>query len=160
MIFVTIGSLFPFDRLIRAVDELAPTWPQETFFAQIGHGAYEPRNMRFSRLLDAATFRRTLDGSRLMVAHAGMGSVISAMEINRPVVVLPRRMEFGEHTTDHQMATARWLAGKPGIYVALEDVSLRDTIEQALSANRREQAISAAAPTPFLEKIRDFIDRS
>ena len=36
LIFVTIGSLFPFDRLIRLMDELAPRWPGEDVFRPDG----------------------------------------------------------------------------------------------------------------------------
>ena len=158
MIFVTIGSLFPFDRLIRLVDDLAPRWPEGTFFAQIGRGAYEPVNMPFVRQLEARAFAETLDRAELMVAHAGMGSVISALEINRPVVVLPRDMELLEHTTDHQMATARWLIGKPGVYVALRGEDLADTISAALAATAGREPMPTSAPAPFLEKIRAYID--
>ena len=158
MIFVTVGSMFPFERLIRAMDEMAPTLPDETFFAQIGRGVYEPRNMPFARLLDAGTFRETLAASKLLVAHAGMGSAISAMEVRTPIVMLPRSMGFAEHTTDHQMATARWLRGRRGIYVATDDVTLRDAIVTALAASPADDAIPVSAPELFLNRIRGFID--
>jgi UDP-N-acetylglucosamine transferase subunit ALG13 len=157
VIFVTIGSLFPFDRLIRVMDGLAPAWPDETFIAQIGRGTYEPQNMQFARLLAAKTFIEHVKSSKLIVAHAGMGSVLSAMECKRPIVILPRIMELGEHTTDHQMATARWLSSKEGIYVAMNDSDLKAMIDRALSAPATQEAIPATAPAPFLQKIRSFI---
>ena len=61
MIFVTIGSMFPFDRLIRAMDAWAAERAPETeLLAQIGAGAYEPRNMPWVRRLDQADFARTV----------------------------------------------------------------------------------------------------
>ena len=158
MIFVTIGALFPFDRLVKLMDELAPSFAGEEFFAQIGRGAYTPHNMKYERLLEAAEFRRLLVQSRLLVAHAGMGSVISALEVNRAVVLLPRKMELGEHTTDHQAATARWLEGKQGIHVAWEDADLADTIRKALSADPSQQALSPSAPQPFVDRLKAYID--
>ncbi len=158
MIFVTIGSLFPFDRLIRIMDDLAPRWPGETFFAQTGDGAYQPRNMEFARSLPAPAFAETLRGSKLLVAHAGMGSVISALEARRPVVILPRDMALAEHTTDHQMATARWLSGKPGIHVAMDEAALPGMIDLALASSGVEEAATTSAPPEFLVRIRDFID--
>ena len=159
VILITIGSLFPFDRLIRVVDALAPSWPQEAFFAQIGDGEYEPANMKFSRMLSANAFAEAVKSARLIIAHAGMGSVITAMEANKPIVILPRKMEFDEHTTDHQMATARWLTGRRGVYVALEDSHLRSVIDEALSIDMgREGQLPPSAPTEFLTKIRDYIE--
>jgi UDP-N-acetylglucosamine transferase subunit ALG13 len=159
VIFVTIGSLFPFDRLIRLMDDLAPRWPGETFFAQTGDGGYQPRNMDFARSLPAPAFAAKLRESRLLVAHAGMGSVISALEARRPVVVLPRDMALLEHTTDHQMATARWLSGKRGIHVAMDEAALPGTIDAALASDDFKAGMSTSAPPEFLAKIRDFIEQ-
>ncbi len=158
MIFVTIGSVFPFDRMIRLMDALAPTWPGEALFAQIGAGDYEPTNMAFARQLTAPVFAEKLRESRLLVAHAGMGSVISALEARKPVVILPRRHDLGEHNTDHQMATARWLSGKRGIHVALEDDALAGAIAAALASQEAGEQISSAAPPEFLARIRAFVD--
>ena len=157
MIFVTIGSMFPFDRLIRLVDELAPRWPQESFFAQVGETALEPRNMAFAKVLGAGAFNEKVRSARLIVAHAGMGSVISAMECRKPIAVLPRLAKFGEVTTDHQLATARWLAEKPGVYVAMDEAGLEGAIGAALAAPVDQEGMSASAPAPFLQKIRSFI---
>ncbi len=159
LIFVTIGSMFPFDRFVRLVDGLAPRFAGESFFAQIGGGNYEPRNMAFVRQLEKAAFSEKLKASRAIVAHAGMGSVISALEASKPIVIFPRAMEHGEHNTDHQMATARWLGGKPGIFAAFEEDALAGAIEAALeSPPAAADALSASAPPAFVAKIRDFVD--
>ena len=157
MIFVTIGSLFPFDRMVRRMDEIAPTMPGETFFAQIGDGGYEPRNMDFARLVPRREFIEKVKASKLIVAHAGMGSVISAMELGRPIILLPRIFELGEHTTDHQMATARWLEGRPGVQVCFDDADLPAFIERALGASGASEKMSKTAPEDFVAKIRGFI---
>lgn len=157
MIFVTIGSLFPFDRLVRLMDQLAPSFPNEIFFAQIADGSYEPQNMPFARMLSRREFAAKVDEAKVIVAHAGMGSVISAMENKKPIVILPRIYDAGEHTTDHQMATARWLNGRPGIYVAMSDEELKPTIERALSAGQGDPGMSPNAPVEFLNRIRAYI---
>ena len=156
MIFVTIGSLLPFDRLVRVMDDLAPSFPQEQFFAQIAEGKYEPRNMPFARMLSRREFAEKIDQAKLIVAHAGMGSVISAMQQKKPIVILPRKYEQGEHTPDHQMATARWLHAKPGVYVAMEDADLRTTIDAVLAAPSAA-AIPPTAPSEFIDKLRAYI---
>jgi UDP-N-acetylglucosamine transferase subunit ALG13 len=159
VILVTIGSVMPFDRLIRVVDQLAPSWPDDKCFAQIGDGKYEPVNMRFSRMLGTREFAEAVKASRLIIAHAGMGSVITAMEANKPIVILPRKMEFEEHTTDHQMATARWLSGRRGVYVAFEEADLSRAVADALSAGVSDKGeLPSSAPAEFLTKIRNYIE--
>ncbi len=158
MIFVTIGSMFPFDRLIRAMDGWAEAHPEAEILAQIGAGDYVPVRMPWVRRLDQADFARTVAAARLVVAHAGMGSVITASEFGKPIVMLPRLMERGEHTTDHQIATANWLRDKPGVYVADGDAALGPRIAEALAAVPPAVPIFAAEPPPaFIARIRQCI---
>ena len=79
VIFVTIGSMFPFDRMIRAMDAWAADAGQgEEILAQIGDGAFEPRHMTWVRRLDRPDYAAAVARSRLVVAHAGIGSIVSA----------------------------------------------------------------------------------
>jgi len=158
MIFVTVGSMFPFDRLIRVMDEWTAAQGRSDVFAQIGNGTYEPKHMKWTRKLDQLDFTRTVQDSELIVAHAGMGSVIMADQYAKPIVLLPRIKDQGEHTTDHQLATAAWLRGKPGIHVADTDADLAPSIGLALSTARDTSGKWEAAANPeFLKKIRQYV---
>ena len=135
MIFVTIGSMFPFDRMIRAMDAWAAGAGQgEEILAQIGDGAFEPRHMTWVRRLDRPDYAAAVARSRLVVAHAGIGSIVSAAENGRPIVVLPRRAALGEHTSDHQVETVSWLHGRPGVHVAETEGDLAGCIAAAAAA--------------------------
>ena len=135
MIFVTIGSMFPFDRMIRAMDAWAADAGQgEEILAQIGDGAFEPRHMTWVRRLDRPDYAAAVARSRLVVAHAGIGSIVSAAEIGKPIVVLPRRVTFGEHTSDHQVETVSRLHGRPGVHVAETEGDLADCIAAVAAA--------------------------
>ena len=155
MIFVTTGSVFPFDRMIRAMDGWAARHAAEETFAQIGTGAYEPAHMRWVRKLQQSEFARTVVEARLIVAHAGMGSTITAGQFGKPIVLLPRVKRLGEHNTDHQIATANWLRGKPGVYVADTDADLETRIEEALAAGDvGAPRLAPYAPPEFIARIR------
>ncbi len=118
MIFLTIGTHEPFDRLVRAVDGWAARHPDVGLFAQVTPGGFQPRHMAFAHRLAPADYRARMDAARLIVAHAGMGSIITAMDRQRPILVMPRRGHLGETRNDHQWATVRRLEGTPGILVA------------------------------------------
>ena len=150
VIFVTVGSMFPFDRLVRAMDAWAAAHPEEEVLAQIGDGGFEPWHMRWQRLLDRAPFDDTVRRARLVVAHAGVGSVVTARTLGRPVVVLPRRRQLGEHTCDHQVETVGWLRGRPGIHVADGEEDLAARIAEA--AGRRGRRGAAADRRPGLHR--------
>ena len=161
MIFVTIGSMFPFDRLIRAMDAWAEANPCE-MLAQIGDGGFEPAHMPWVRKLDRAEYVRTVERAALIVAHAGMGTVITAAEYAKPVVLLPRRGPLGEHNNDHQADTAVWLRTRPGIHVADDEAALPACIAAVLQhpatarggLDRGERAGGVPRPDPRLRAGR------
>jgi UDP-N-acetylglucosamine transferase subunit ALG13 len=157
MIFVTIGSMFPFDRMIRAMDDWAAAQPGEEILAQIGAGRFEPRHMAWVRRLERPDYAATIAGARLVVAHAGVGSVVSAGEQGKPIVVLPRRAALGEHTSDHQVETVGWLRGKPGIHVAGTEAELPASIAAAAAAAASGERIAPTADPDFIARIRRFI---
>jgi UDP-N-acetylglucosamine transferase subunit ALG13 len=158
VIFVTIGSMFPFDRMIRAMDAWAAAEGRgEEILAQIGAGDYEPRHMTWVRKLDRRTYAETIRRSRLVVAHAGVGSIVTAGELCRPIVVLPRRAHLGEHTSDHQVETVGWLREKPWVHVADDEGALPACIAAAAAAAAAGERVARTADPAFIDRLRRFI---
>lgn len=124
MIFVTVGTQLPFDRLVGAVAAWARRHPEVRVFAQVGPGARRPEGLEHAEHLSPARVEELVRGAELVVAHAGMGSVLTALRARRPILVLPRRAALGEHRNEHQLATARWLATRPGVHVAWDEAEL------------------------------------
>lgn len=117
MILVTVGTQLPFERLIQAIDEIAPSLP-EAVFAQIGRSSYRPRNIEFCEAMAPDKFETKLRLASRIVSHAGTGTVLKAKKHGKPIILFPRRAEAGEHRNDHQLATCEQLEGRPGIFVA------------------------------------------
>ena len=95
MIFATVGTQLPFDRLISALDDWAASHAGIEVYAQIGRGEYEPRHIEWTRDMDPQDFRSRMAACDAVVAHAGMGSIISAIELGKRVIVMPRRATLG-----------------------------------------------------------------
>jgi UDP-N-acetylglucosamine transferase subunit ALG13 len=156
LIFVTVGSADPFDRLIRAIDEWAGLRGRKDIFAQIGNSRYVPRHIEAVQFLTPSEFRERVRSARLVVAHAGMGSIITAMEAGTPMIVMPKWASLGEHRNDHQVATARHFGQKPGIIEAIDekDLIVKLEREEALSS---PTAIAKVASPDLINAIREFI---
>ena len=123
MIFVTVGTQLPFPRLIAAMDEWAAQSDEEVV-AQVGPDT-EPRNhVTVKTSLTPDQFSDHFQTARVVVAHAGIGTILSAKRFGKPLVILPRRFQLGEHRNDHQMATARQVESLEGVHVAWEDADL------------------------------------
>jgi len=131
LIFVTVGSMFAFDRLVRAMDEqVAAGRIRDPVFAQIGSGAYEPRSMPFERFVEKARFDELLASADCIVSHAGIGSIATALEHGKPMLVLPRLARHGEVVNDHQVATARRYAELGHVLVAYDESEIPAALER------------------------------
>lgn len=158
MIFVTVGSQMPFDRLIAGVAQWAAAQAEAPdVLAQVGDSEFAPMELRSVRSLSPEEFRSAISNAEVIVAHAGMGSVLTAMEFGKPLVVLPRKGVLRETRNDHQIATARWLAAKEGIFVAMEDGELANAIDRALASTRVTSLISSHASADLVAALKVFI---
>lgn len=133
MILVTVGTQLPFDRFIEGVDALAAEM-DEPFIAQIGEGSYLPRHMEWHRFVDPMTFDQFMATTRIILSHAGIGTVLNARQRGKPVILFPRRAALGEHRNDHQMATIGVLEGRRGVYVARNIEDIATCLAQPLEA--------------------------
>lgn len=159
MIFVTVGSADPFDRLIRAVDEWAGWRERRDVFAQIGKSRYVPRHIEAVPFLTPSEFRERVRAARLLVAHAGMGSIITALETGKPIVIMPKWARLGEHRNDHQVATAKRFGQKAGVIVAWDEKDLVAKLERE-EALTSPSTIAREASAELIATIRGFIQRS
>lgn len=109
MIFVAVGTQkFQLNRLLKAVDDLVEQGLLTgEVFAQTGHCDYVPRNYRHRDFLSREEFQTCLSRCELLITHSGVATIIAALKLCKPVVVVPRLAEFQEHVDDHQLQIAR-----------------------------------------------------
>lgn len=152
MIFLTVGTHEPFSRLIKAVDEWCDSQSTgDQVFAQIAttaENSYLPRNFQWVERLTPTEFSHHFGAASLIVSHAGMGTIISALQDGKPIVVMPRRGHLGETRNDHQYASAQKLSKHRNIYVAEDETELEIRISRAL-------ADLGDAPIPQAQKFAD-----
>jgi UDP-N-acetylglucosamine transferase subunit ALG13 len=155
VIFVTVGHQMPFDRLIGAVDRWAAQHPAARLFAQIGAGGATPRHMESVERLSPEQFRGRMEEATAVVAHAGMGTIIMAVQMGRPLLVLPRLARLGETRNDHQVATARHFAGAGYLLAAADEDDLPRGMAE-LRDFRPRRMIAGAADPQLLARLRAF----
>lgn len=165
MIFITVGNMDPFDRLIETIDRWLAKHPlAEEVIAQIGVGAYEPSNCQHRRFLTPSEYRSTFEQSRFVVSHAGMGSIITALELQKPIVVMPKRASLGEQRNEHQLATVRRFRKSPLIQVTDTEHELPGLLEATLAKTQASSEGSGAAhwpPNPqLIEFVRAFVTQT
>ena len=134
MIFLTVGSVLPFDRLVRLIDDaVEDSIIENEVFAQIGSGSYVPRRLEYVRFLEKRQYDDCLNRATAIIGHAGIGTINCALKLNKPILVMPRRRENRELVDDHQLMTARKFSAL-GHVLTFSDRS--ELIEQLVALGR------------------------
>jgi UDP-N-acetylglucosamine transferase subunit ALG13 len=159
VILVAVGTQFPFDRLVKTVDEWAANEASEVI-AQIGRSSYVPANIEARPFWPPREFQTLLERSHLIVAHCGMGSILTALSHGKRIIVMPRSAAKGEHRNDHQFATAHRFSDRAGVAVAWDEVELRNCLDRVAGHDPdsgRVSPIPSKAPRQLTDRLRDFL---
>ena len=155
MIYVTVGTLFlDFPRLIRKMDAIAET-SGERVVVQTGLSKTLPtrcEHFDFRPHDEVIALQRE---ARVIVCHAGIGSVLDALEVRRPLVVVPRLKKHNEHLTDHQLDIAQAVERR-GWGRAILDI---DDLEDACAHPTSVPQSYVPAKHRLVLALRDTIDR-
>jgi beta-1,4-N-acetylglucosaminyltransferase len=106
MIYVTLGTMFlGFDRLVEAVDAIASETGEQVIL-QLGKSSRYPSHCEWFEFLPREECLDIQRHARVIVGHAGIGTAIDALSVQRPFIVVPRLKRFNEHMNDHQLEIA------------------------------------------------------
>ncbi len=125
-------------------------------FAQIGEGGWEPVNIKFSNFLQPPEFLEHFRTASVIISHAGMGTILSALHYRKPILVMPKRASLGEHRNEHQLATARRMMDLGNVNVAFDEGELRERLDR-LEELKQPRPIGESASDSLVFGIRDFI---
>ena len=153
MIFVTVGNATqPFPRLTTAVDQLVGegVFGSEPVFIQTGSDAvFRSERCEHRPFLSEAEFQSLIRECRLVICHAGCGTLRNVLLTRKRPVVMPRRKRCGEHVSDHQMQLARALSAQERIFPAYEAGELAGAIADASVAGE----LPPLSPPPIVRMV-------
>ena len=155
LILVTVGTQLPFDRLVRVVDNWARQSGERDILGQIGATTYKPDCFEATPFMAPAALQSRVSQASLIVSHAGMGSVIAALTMSKPIIIMPRKKGLGEHRNDHQVATARNLETRVGIHVAWDETQLAKLLD-AREHLQSSPPLGPYAPSDFTTALKTF----
>lgn len=105
MILVLLGTQDkPFTRLLEEIDKLKNNKViKEDIVVQAGLTKYKSKNMEIYGLIQIDELMKLMEKSDLVITHGGVGSILSALQLGKKVIAIPRLAEYGEHTNNHQI---------------------------------------------------------
>jgi UDP-N-acetylglucosamine transferase subunit ALG13 len=114
--------------------------------------------MEHGATIPAPEFRNRVQSASLVVSHAGIGTILTALQVGTPILVMPRRSDCGEHRSDHQVATVEALRGRQGVHVVMNERDLDGAIGAVLQTPRPVYGtIGPYALPALLEAVRAFL---
>jgi UDP-N-acetylglucosamine transferase subunit ALG13 len=127
----------------------------EPVIAQVGPDTKPRHHIETHKNLHPARFEELFGQARLIVAHAGVGSILLAKRMRQPLIIVPRRHSMKEHRNDHQLATAREVEGTLGVRVAWNITDLPDMVKMP-GAVPAEPLLSTQAEL-LIARLRNFL---
>jgi UDP-N-acetylglucosamine transferase subunit ALG13 len=130
LIFVSVGTQDkPFNRLIEGVDRISEIVGEE-ILAQIGHSTYIPKRCEFFRFCGQKEMLSHIKNARIVISQAGFGIIGNAIMLKKPVILVPREINFGE-AVDKQYELAEYLASQNKSIICVRDIKfLTEAIEK------------------------------
>lgn len=155
MIFVTVGSQkFPFDRLIRKVDQLVRDGIiEDEVFIQTGTSQYVPQ-CPHQAFCGQEHFAELMETCNILITHGGAGTMVNAVKQGKRVIAVPRLAQYGEHVDDHQMELAARLHALNLLCVCLDTELLPEAL---LSVRGRSFAPFRSNTETFLASLDSYI---
>jgi UDP-N-acetylglucosamine--N-acetylmuramyl-(pentapeptide) pyrophosphoryl-undecaprenol N-acetylglucosamine transferase len=125
------------DAVLRTLPQVSAPEVEVTW--QVGGTEVDPLSLpagaRVSVSLPAAELQARVAEADLVIAHAGVGSALTALGAGRRPVLLPRQVSAGEHVDDHQSQIAADLHAR-GLAVGVRPEDLTAEHLQTALASR------------------------
>ena len=152
MIFVTVGGMRALERLIREMDRIAGELDEQVAM-QIGSTDYEPEKCDYFRFMSRKDIEKYYADARVVVCHAGTGSILAAIEHSKPLILVPRMKEYSEVFDDHQLEIAKEMESRGATVVY--DIS---NLQSALN-NVAMNALEFKSEKTLVSKLKEYLDR-
>jgi UDP-N-acetylglucosamine transferase subunit ALG13 len=151
MILVTVGTNeAPFDRLLRAFDDERP---REELLVQHGPSRVRPVGATCVEFLPYDELAGAMRSARVVVMHAGVGSIMTALANGKRPVVVPRLRRFGEAVDDHQVGLGRRLHDA-GLVTFVEKM---DEVLSAVEVVSESPGLELGPDPRLVAELRGFI---
>jgi mannose-1-phosphate guanylyltransferase len=84
-----------------------------------------------------------------------MGSILTALQSGKPILVMPRSASLGEHRNDHQLQTAKHFQQQGRIRVAFDEAELERQLDGIATFQPSVRIASLASPA-LIDALRGF----
>ena len=131
MIFVILGTQDKkFPRLLEAIQKKIDEGKidkKEEIVVQAGSTKFESKDMKIVDYLPVNEFEELIDKADIIICHAGVGTILTALKKGKKIIAAARLKKYGEHVNDHQLQILDNFS-KKGYILPLDDFDKIDNL--------------------------------
>lgn len=130
MIFVILGTQDKkFSRLLEAIQKQIDNGniSEEKIIVQAGATKFKSNKMEIKDYIGVKEFENLIDDSDLIICHAGVGTILTALKKGKKIIAAARLKKYGEHVNDHQLQILDNFSNA-GYILALDDFDKLDLL--------------------------------
>ena len=159
MIFVILGTQDKtFPRLLEAVEkQIEKGNIKDKVIAQAGSTKFESDKMEIVDFMSVEEFNNNIEKADIIITHAGVGTILTALNKNKKIIAAARLKKYGEHVNDHQLQIVEKFSDE-GYVLPLEDFDRLDEIIKKAKEFKPNKFVSNKQN--FLDNIKREIDES
>jgi UDP-N-acetylglucosamine transferase subunit ALG13 len=157
MIFVTVGNAHHGSlRLLNAVESLAAAgeFGDEKVITQSGNNPdFKPQYCENRPFVNMDEFHELVREARVVICHAGAGTLSAVLRTSKTPVVMPRRLKYNEIVDDHQPELLEAFASR-GLVVPAYEV---DDLPRAIREAAERAPVAVPSVNPGVEKVSQAV---
>lgn len=157
MIFYSVGTQMPFDRLYGYLSEWSRHHPDVDIVAQTGNRDGSDGKIKCFKRLAEPLFSQHFDNASIVVSHAGMGNIIRSLELSKPIVIVPRDSTQGEHINNHQFDTVENFSSFSSVFIARNQEEFLRAMDTAQQFGNSEHKIKFSERNKLISYLKDFV---
>lgn len=159
MILITLGTQDKqFKRLLDMVqEEIDKGNIKDKVVVQAGYTKYESKDMEIFDLIDRDKFADLISKCDILITHGGVGSIITGLQNNKKVIVVPRLAKYNEHVNDHQVQITNNFSKAGYILPVYEDDNLGDVLKKMEKFKPNKYKSNT---NNMIKLIEDYIDNN
>ena len=143
------------------MDEISSRLP-EPILIQRGYSTYLPKNVKSFDFIPFGQIKEFFREAKIVISHAGIGTIILCQKFGTPLIIVPRRKEYGEHLNNHQLEIVEALKNRnhKGIYPLEGEEYLEEKIIEILKEDKKPPLLENPGRKQLIRTIKEFIEKS
>ncbi|MFL4499655.1 glycosyltransferase [Weissella sp. MSCH1] len=160
MIFVTVGTHEqPFNRLIKEIERLLENEEiKQEVIIQSGYSNFRTTYCVERHFMDYHEMNRLMTEADVVITHGGPATFLNAFRLGKQPVIVPRKVEFGEHVNNHQSDFITRLSKVRSDLIVVDDISdLIDGIREVDNGKTGENSNNSVFISKFSKMFEGIV---